>query len=133
MIHNAGYTLAMLLISASLLCPAQGHVGLTLRRVSGTEEPAEFKGSLEEGRTYRAVVVCDKDHQWRPLIPIKVPYHHAARIEWLNLKDFPELMKADPHDCRRRIVFKVVSTQTVMISRQPRWDTTYRCRIVKVG
>lgn len=133
MIYSAGYTLAMLLFSATLFCPAQERVGLTAHLASGTEEDAvEFEGRLEEGQTYRAVLVCDKDGRWQPLIPIKVPYHHAALIEWLNLKDFPELKEADAQDCQRRIVFKVVSKETVKVNGQRRWNTTYRCRIVRV-
>ena len=119
----------MLLFSAALFCLAQERVGLTTDLAAETEDAVEFEGYLEEGRTYRAVVVCDKNGRWRPRLPIKVPSHHAARIDWLNLKDFPQLRGVDPHDCQRRIVFKVVSKETVKVNGQRRWNTTYRCLI----
>lgn len=94
--------------------------------------PVEFEGTLEKGSTYRALVMCDKDEEWRAVVPLRIPFHHAARIEWTNLREFPQLSKGKNDDCQRRIVFKVVARETVKVYGQYRWNTTYECRIIAV-
>jgi hypothetical protein len=99
---------------------------------SSSSLPVEFEGTLEKGSTYRALVTCDKDEEWRTVVPLRIPFHHAARIEWANLHEFPKLYKAKEDDCQRRIIFKVVARETIKLSRQYRWNTTYQCRIIAV-
>ncbi|MDT5060535.1 MAG: hypothetical protein QOH63_994 [Acidobacteriota bacterium] len=99
---------------------------------SSTVSPVEFEGWLEEGSTYHALVTCDKDEEWRTVVSFRVPFHHAARIEWTNLSDFPQLKKAKRDDCQRRITFKVIARETVRVSGRDRWNTTYECKIIAV-
>jgi hypothetical protein len=99
---------------------------------SSTVSPAEFEGWLEEGSTYHAPVTCDEVEKWRTVVPFRIPFHHAVRIEWTNLSDFPQLDKAKNDDCRRRIVFKVIARETVKVSGRDRWNTTYECKIIAV-
>ncbi|HEY0386381.1 MAG TPA: hypothetical protein VGC64_10235, partial [Pyrinomonadaceae bacterium] len=77
-------------------------------------------------------IECDREQEWRTVVPLRIPFHHAARIEWVNLREFPELVKAVGKDCRRRIVFSVIAQETFKVAGQYRWDTTYRCRILRV-
>jgi hypothetical protein len=105
--------------------------GLTASASTATG-PIEFEGTLAEGSTYRAMVECDREQAWRTVQPLRIPFHHAARIEWLNRREFPELLRASGKDCRRRIVFNVVAQETIKVSGQYRWNTTYRCRILRV-
>jgi len=99
---------------------------------SSSSSPVEFEGWLKEGSTYRALVARDRDEEWRAVVPLRIPFHHAARIEWANLPEFPQLDKAKNDDCQRRIIFKVVARETVKVSGRYRWNTTYQCRIIAV-
>lgn len=101
-------------------------------RLSSPTVPIEFAGTLEKGITYRALVVRERAHDWRTLLPLKIPFHHAARIEWLNLKDYPALDKSEPGSRAKQLVFTVVRRETIKVAGQYRWNTTYYCRIVAV-
>jgi hypothetical protein len=93
------------------------------------EEATEFNGGLKEGSTYRAAVVRGQDGEWRTVISLKMPLHHAARIEWLNLKNYPELFQPEPDAHRKRVVFTVIRRETYKVAGQSRWNTVYYCRI----
>jgi hypothetical protein len=97
-----------------------------------SSSPVEFEGTLEWGNTYRAVVTCNLDGNWRTFLLVRVPYHHASLIEWTNLREFPQLKQAKPPDCQRRVVFKVVARDIVKVAGQKRWNVTYQCRIIAV-
>lgn len=99
---------------------------------SAATEPIEFDGRLEEGITYRAFVICDQEQELKTIVPLRIPFHHAARIEWLNLREFPQLDKAKNARCRQQIVFKVIKRETIKVAGQNRWNTTYRCRILAI-
>jgi hypothetical protein len=90
-----------------------------------------YRGSLEEGVTYRARVMYDQDEGVFPVIPLKIPLHQAARIEWTNLEKFPGLIRLVRSSKQREIVFSVTSSKTVQMTRD-RWDRTFRCLIVSV-
>lgn len=91
-----------------------------------------YEGKLEEGQTYRARVKCDSEQEGLSLlIPVEVPYHHAVRIEWANLKKYPQLKARAGADCEREIVFQVVSKQIEKVAGQRRWNVTYNCKIVR--
>ena len=105
---------------------------VTGRLAAPLKEPVEFEGTLEKGTTYRALVTCDQAQEWRIVLPLRIPYHHAARVEWLNLREFPQLDKTKDARCQRRIVFQVVTQEIVKVAGQSRWNVTYGCRIVAV-
>jgi hypothetical protein len=92
--------------------------------------PVEFKGTLEWGSRYRAQLTYDRDGVWRTRIRVRVPYHHAALIEWTNLGKFPQLDKAKTAGGQPWIVFKVLSREIVRL--RDRWDVTFRCQILAV-
>lgn len=98
--------------------------------VSSRKEPLEFAGTLEKGITYRALVVFDETQQWRLVASLKMPRHHAARVEWLNLNEFPELSKPSSGSLLKRIVLKVEAKETIKVAGQYRWNDTYYCRII---
>ena len=97
-----------------------------------TKDAIEFEGWLERGKTYRALVALDKDLGWWPVVRLKIPYHHAARIEWLNQKDYRELRLAQRRGLRRLIIFEVADIEIYKVAGQRRWNTIYRCRIKEV-
>lgn len=99
---------------------------------SSTTAAVEFKGTLEEGVTYRALVVRDRERQWRTLLPLRLPFHHAARIEWLNLKDYPALNTPEPDSHQKQIIFKVVKREIRKVAGQYRWNDTYYCHIAAI-
>lgn len=109
-----------------LLQKIMGNVSAT------TTQPIEFAGTLEKGSTYRALVTPDQEQELRLVAPLKLPLHHAARVEWLNLKEFPELRKRSPTTQRTQVVFKVIEKKSVKVSGQYRWNTTYECQIITI-
>jgi hypothetical protein len=67
---------------------------------------------------------------WRPVDPpLRFPIHHAIRLEWQNLAEFPDLSPKKPS--RREVVFLVVERKVVPMPPN-RWNTTIRCKILKV-
>jgi hypothetical protein len=100
--------------------------------VSSRKEPLEFTGTLEKGITYRALVIFDEAQEWRLVASLKMPRHHAARVEWLNLKEFPELSKQPSGSLLKRIVLKVAEKETIKVAGQYRWNDTYYCRIIAI-
>ncbi len=100
--------------------------------VSAEPELFEFAGTLEEGRMYRALSIFDQEQEWRPVAPLKLPFHHAGRIEWLNLKDFPALTETPPSARLKNIVFRVVEKRIAKVAGQYRWNTTFYCRIIRI-
>jgi hypothetical protein len=100
--------------------------------VSSSGEPSEFTGTLGQGKTYRALVTREEEQEWRTVIPLMLPHHHAGRVEWLNLKDFPALNKPQPGSLLKQIVFTVMKKEIAGFPDQNRWNTTYYCRIIAV-
>lgn len=105
-------------------------VATCIEKVMRTGEP--YEGTLEEGQTYKARVKCNGEQGPSLLIPVRVPYHHAWYIEWVNLEKFPQLKRRAGADCEREIVFQVLSRQIVKVEGQYRWNTTYNCKILEV-
>jgi hypothetical protein len=100
--------------------------------VSTPTEAIEFEGTLAEGATYRALSIFDETQAWRPVAPLKLPFHHAGRIEWLNLKDFSALTETPAGSRLKKIVFRVIEKKIAKVYGQYRWNTTYYCRIIAV-
>lgn len=93
------------------------------------DDVVDFNGDLKEGSTYRAAIARGRDGEWRTVVPLKMPRHHATRIEWLNLEDYPALAQPEPRSQPRQIVFTVVRRETYKVAGQYRWNTIYYCRI----
>jgi hypothetical protein len=92
----------------------------------------EFEGLIQKGVTYRAKITFNTEQGWHTVVKLRVPYHHAARIEWTNLDEYPSLEKQGARMQRHWIRFELVSREVVKLASQERWNTTYRCRIVAV-
>jgi hypothetical protein len=114
-----------------------------LRDVADRMEPEEsvvkppdpevfaFEGDLQPGLVYSAALQYRADGAgwWPADPPLRIPAHHAMRLEWLNLADYPELAaKTSP---RREFVFLVVDRK-VRAMAPDRWNTTIQCKILKV-
>jgi hypothetical protein len=97
---------------------------------SAPKEAVEFEGTLEKESTYRAEVKRDRGGEWLLVVPVRMLPHHAVRVEWLNLKDYPALKEPAPGSQRKRLVFKVAERETFKVAGQYRWNTTYYCRII---
>jgi hypothetical protein len=96
------------------------------------EGPVEFAGLVQKGPTYRAQITFDDEQGWHTVVKLRVPYHHAARIEWVNLDEYPALGTPERRSRRQRIQFEMVSREVAKVSGQDRWNTTYSCRIIGV-
>jgi hypothetical protein len=114
-------------------CAEREELLKAVANIPNPSSPIVFEGWLKEGNTYRALVAYDLDQEWRTVVPLRLPFHHAARIEWLNLKDFPRLNKPESGVYQKQFVFEVVEQKTGKVEGQDRWNTIYYCRIIVVG
>ena len=114
-------------------CAEREELLKAVANTSNSSSPVVFEGWLKEGNTYRALVAYDLDQEWRTVVALRLPFHHAARIEWLNLKDFPRLNKPESGAYQKQFVFEVLEQKTVKVEGQNRWHTTYYCRIIAAG
>jgi hypothetical protein len=84
----------------------------------------DYDGTLDEGKTYRAIVYSNRRQLLSLAVPLKIPLHHADRIEWINQSKFFFLEE-------NRIVFRVISKDTKQMTPN-RWNTTYLCEILNL-
>ena len=87
----------------------------------------EYEGRLDGTKTYRAEVRKDKFFGINFVPPYPFREHYATRIEWTNLKKFPELKKFKT----RKIVFTVLSNEIKQMTVN-RWNNTIRCKIIRL-
>jgi hypothetical protein len=104
----------------TLSCDGRFRRFLELRRLS--HAPQEFEGALDVGRTYRARVGADSVTGLA--IPLKLPFHHSGRIEWVD----PEALPRPEAGRAKTIVFEVLSRETRRVDTRA-WRTSYRCSI----
>lgn len=90
-----------------------------------------YKGELQGGRTYVAAVRGDKLEGLSLIIPVRMPYHYAVRIEWINLSEFPSLARLQNSSREQRIVFSVISDELRQVTER-RWNRTLKCKIISV-
>lgn len=85
-----------------------------------------YKGRIDPGWMY--VDSFDaKGDELKLSSPLKMPMHHAARIEWLNADKYPKL-RATGHTF---ITFRVISKEIKNIGNR-RWNDTYTCEILDI-
>jgi len=89
-----------------------------------------YSGELQAGTTYTAAVRGDKSHGIALVIPLRRLEHYAVRIEWANLKNFPELTQMSESD-ELEIEFSVISDDIKQMTER-RWNRTIRCKIIRV-
>ena len=83
-----------------------------------------YEGTLEEGWIYRAEATYQPANDELILkTPLRLPYHHAGRIEWTNLSPINRSSVA--------VVFRVDS-KAVAAAGPGRWNTTYHCSAIKI-
>jgi hypothetical protein len=87
-----------------------------------------FEGELTPGWAYTAGLDHIKEKGLQLGVPLKMPLHHAARVEWTNEDKFPLLRKSGV----RFITFRVVSKETRQVDGN-RWNDTYICEIIEVA
>lgn len=87
--------------------------------------PTTFTGHLEAEQTYE-LVTDDVLEALRPP-SLKLPFHHAGRVEWSDDRVVAQLPKG-----RVRIVFVVERVDIVRMT-TTRWNSTYRCRLISAA
>lgn len=94
-------------------------------------EVFSFEGDLQQGLVYVATLEYRNDGAgWWPVAPtLRFPAHHAGRLEWLNLTEFPELSASNPS--RHNVIFLVTERKVVRMEPN-RWNTTIQCKILKL-
>jgi len=98
------------------------------RFVSADKIVPWFEGELKDGWTYITGLDYIKEKGLQLGVTLKMPLHHAARVEWTNEDKFPLLRKSGV----RFITFRVVSKETLHIEKN-RWNDTYICEIIEVA
>ncbi len=88
---------------------------LSLAVDGGTVTP--FEGTLEPGVTYVLTGTVDV---LRPPT-LKLPHHHASRVEWVGDVAIPT--------GKVRLVFKVERVDIERMSER-RWNSTFTCRVL---
>ena len=86
-----------------------------------------YKGRLEPGWTYADSFDAGDERKLKLSSPLKMPLHHAARVEWLNADKFRKL-RTDGHTF---VTFRVVSRDVKKMS-DNRWNDTYTCEILEL-
>jgi hypothetical protein len=86
-----------------------------------------YQGSLEPGRMYSDTYDYLKPNEVFLSSPLKMPFHHAGRLEWTNADDFPQLRRHG----RKHIIFRVVSLDITKIGSN-RWNSIYSCEILEL-
>lgn len=90
-----------------------------------------YEGTLETGKTYRAVVRGDKEIELRLVPPLHIEMHYSAGIDWTNLSDFPVLEELHKTRGERTIVFSVMSDVRRQMT-EWRWSRILETRIVRI-
>lgn len=82
-----------------------------------------WAGQLSAGSTYVVVGENSGDLLAETFRPprLKLPHHHAARVEWLGDTTVPR--------GKVRVVFTVESVDVQRMS-ETRWNSTFRCRLI---
>lgn len=90
---------------------------------------ADFAGTLETGKVYRAAVRFDKDSlSFTTVKRLKLPAHHAGRIEWTNIGFLNGFYTLDAGE-EIYFVFEVVARNVSTLA-GGRLRTTFDCRIL---
>ena len=103
--------------------------GISINAQNKNEKIIEFAGDLQKGKSYSAEIeFIENFAEWKTVKPLILPYHHAGRIEWSNLKDF--VMLQNPKDKQRnRLAFKIIAKKVYQAERN-RWNTIYQAKIL---
>jgi hypothetical protein len=85
--------------------------------------------AAEMGKPYW-VDVNFSEQEWQPAPSIRPEYHHASRLEFDNVEEFPLLAgrQASP----LRLTFELRSTEVSKSTTHDPWRSVYRARILRV-
>lgn len=90
-----------------------------------------YEGTLQAGKVYRATVRGDRQLGLSLTPPLRVPIHHAWRVEWINLSRFRALLRLRDSSREQQVVFSVISDEIKPIAER-RWNRTLRCEVLMV-
>ncbi len=103
-----------------------------VRRLEDVQHVIEpYEGTVEAGRTYRAVVRGDKDFELVLSPRVRIEFHYSYRIDWINLSEFPELQRLRETSGERTIVFSVISSERRQMTER-RWNRSLEFKIIRV-
>jgi hypothetical protein len=99
------------------------------REVKGIEPiDLPYQGEIELGWNYVDTIKrSSDDEELRLSAPLKMRIHHAGRIDWLNLGQFPQVMKTGMHS----VVFRAGSRTTQQVEKYS-WRNTFHLTILDV-
>jgi hypothetical protein len=94
-----------------------------------TVEPivVPYQGTLEPGWTFSDTIDYTAARGLQLSSRLRVPFHHAGRVEWNNADSFPLLQQ----NGRLHLTFRVVSKTTELMGNN-RWNDEYVCEIIEL-
>jgi hypothetical protein len=96
----------------------------------GTPALTDFQ-DVEAGRRFWVDVAHDeRAGEWLPVASIRMPHHHASRIEWRNLDAFPAIAAA--RSGRLRFFFVVTARDVRQVPGRHEWRATYTATLTDV-
>lgn len=90
-----------------------------------------YEGELQGSVTYRGSVRWDRASRLSLVPDPRIAEHHAMRVEWTNLRDFPRLRTLRDKTIRQQILFTVLSDEIKQMT-AVRWNRTVRCKIIRL-
>ena len=90
---------------------------------------ALYDGNLEEGRTYRAKATRDGHGELVIAPRLRIPFHHAGRIEWTGAQAVATSPLSSKHWIAEA-VFRVVS-KSVVAAGPGSWRMTFHCDLLR--
>ena len=103
------------------------YVFIIERFLTVDEIVAGYQGELNSGWVYSNTVDHIRGAELKLSAQLKMPIHHAQRIEWTNEDKFPALRRSG----RKYITFRVVSKETRHMTRW-RWNDVFTCEIIRI-
>jgi hypothetical protein len=89
-----------------------------------------YDGFLKAGLTYRTTVRHDSNFGLSFSTPLRIPFHHAIHLEWINLKSYPALQRLG-ENAEQQIIFRV--TKDDIRQMEPRrWNRSLEMEILLV-
>lgn len=93
-------------------------------------KPLRSFETIDENEVYRIRIVKTATG-WTNAEPIRMPYHHATRIVWTNIGEFPTLERAKI-GARATILAELTKKSTTPVPSRRQWRTEVFLRIVQL-
>jgi hypothetical protein len=95
-----------------------------------SERIVSYDGTLQAGLTYRATVMHDSNFGLSFSSPLRIAFHQAINLEWINLESYPALQRLRERE-EQQIIFHV-NKDDVQHMEPRRWNRSLQLEILLV-